>query len=255
MRLIIDTDRKEVIEETPEGLRAFSLHSPEAFQLISKQWLITGWNAKYTYSFSWLGRPIIQLPEDLIRIQEIIFDLQPDVIIETGIAHGGSLIFYASLCKTLEKGRIIGVDIEIRPHNRKAIESHFLSNYITLIEGNSTDKQTLTQIQHLIKPTEKVLILLDSCHTKSHVLAELQAYSPLVTMDSYIVATDGIMADLSDVPRGKPEWKWDNPQEAAKEFVLQDSRFQIEEPRFPFNEGHVTERITHWPSAFVKRVA
>ena len=109
------------------------LGTPDAFEAISKVWLRSGWDTKYVYSFTWLGRPIIQLPEDLMRLQEVIFTIKPDVIVETGIAHGGGLIFYASLCQMLGKGRVVGVDIEIRPHNRQAIEAHPLSPYITLV--------------------------------------------------------------------------------------------------------------------------
>src|SRR5690606_24886939 len=157
-----------------------------------------GWDTKYVYSFSWLGRPIIQLPEDMMRIQEVIYSLKPDVIIETGVAHGGSLIFYASLCKAFGKGRVIGIDIEIRPHNRLAIENHELKEYIILLEGSSTDDKIVSQVERMINSGETVLILLDSNHTKQHVLEELRKYSPLVSVNSYIVACDGIMAFLGN---------------------------------------------------------
>ena len=175
----------------------------EAFQIISEIWLKVGWNEKYVYTFSWFGRPIIQLPEDIVRIQEVIYRVKPDVIIETGIAHGGSLIFYASLCKAMGCGRVIGVDIEIRPHNRAAIEAHELASYITLLEGNSTNPEIVSSVKSRIQPGESVLVILDSNHTKAHVLHELDAYHDLVSLGSYIVATDGSMRDLHDVPRGK----------------------------------------------------
>src|SRR6202041_1198377 len=136
---------------------------------------------KYSYSFTWLGRPIVQLPEDILLIQEAIYQVKPDVIVETGVAHGGSLIFYASLCKTMEKGRVIGIDIEIRPSNRAAVEAHPLSSFITLLEGSSTNPDVVKQVRAAIRPKEVVLVLLDSCHSKDHVLEELQAYSPLVS--------------------------------------------------------------------------
>src|SRR5476651_1434097 len=129
----IDEKTKRVIN-TETG-QEVSLWSPEGFKIVSDIWLKSGWETKYVYSFAWMGRPVIQLPEDMVRIQEVIFELKPDVVIETGIAHGGSLIFYASLFKAIGKGRVIGVDIEIRPHNRKAIEEHFLyTDYIEMIE-------------------------------------------------------------------------------------------------------------------------
>jgi cephalosporin hydroxylase len=125
----IDEAAGLVIVEGPDGETAHPMSSPEAFALVSRAWLRCGWDAKYVYGFSWMGRPIIQLPDDMVRIQEVIYRVRPDVIVETGVAHGGSLIFYASLCKAMEKGRIIGVDIEIRPHNRAAIEAHEMSSW------------------------------------------------------------------------------------------------------------------------------
>jgi cephalosporin hydroxylase len=135
MKLIIDTTEKTLTCEIDSQKQVLYLYTKEAFELISLQWVKVGWNQKYSYTFSWLGRPIIQLPEDMIRIQEVIYQVKPDVIIETGVAHGGSLIYYASLFKAMGKGRVVGVDIEIRPHNRKAIEEHELSSFITLVEG------------------------------------------------------------------------------------------------------------------------
>lgn len=253
MKLIIDTSAKTLVQEIGEGKRVFDLYSRDAFELISLQWVRIGWNQKYQYTFSWMGRPIIQLPEDMIRIQEVIYQLHPDVIVETGVAHGGSLVFYASLCKTMGKGRVIGIDIEIRKHNRMAIESHELFSYITLVQGSSIDPQIIAKVESLVKPDEKILVVLDSNHTKEHVLAELNAYSKLISGGSYIVATDGIMKDLVGVPRSKPDWAWNNPKAAAEEFVLHNPDFVIEEPIFPFNEGNVSQRVTYWPSAFIRR--
>jgi cephalosporin hydroxylase len=255
MRLTIDTDAKTVTEQTAGEPRVHPLDSPEAFRLISEQWLAVGWTQKYMYGFTWLGRPIIQLPEDMIRIQEVIYRVKPDVIVETGVAHGGSLIYYASLCKATDRGRVIGVDVEIRPHNRTAIESHPLMSYITLIEGSSTDVATVAAVRELIRPGERVLVLLDSCHTKAHVKAELEAYAPLVGPGSYIVATDGIMAAVAGRPGSKPGWEWDNPSEAAREFAAANPQYRLEDPGFLFNEGKITEHLTHWPSAYLRRVA
>jgi cephalosporin hydroxylase len=234
--------------------RTISIYSEEGFHLLSALVVRSSWAVKYSYTFTWLGRPVIQLPDDLIRIQEVIFQVQPDVIIETGIAHGGSLIFYASLCKALGKGRVIGVDIEIRPHNRQAIEAHFLSPYLTLIEGDSVAPEIVAQVQAHINPGDRVLILLDSNHSKAHVLAELSAYAPLVTPGSYIVATDGIMQDLVGAPRSQDDWSWNNPQQAALEFVSQNPDFVIEEPPLLFNEGQTRQRVTYWPQAYIKRL-
>lgn len=253
MRLIIDTDSNQLIQEFDGGMICFDLYSKEAFEAISSQWLKLGWNNKYTYTFSWLGRPIIQLPEDMIRVQEVIYRLQPDVIVETGVAHGGSAVYYASLCQLIGKGRVIGVDIEIRPHNREAIQRHPLSHLITLIEGDSTSPETVGKIKSLVQPGGEVMILLDSGHSKQHVLAELGAYHPLVTPGSYIVAMDGIMKDLYDVPRGKPEWVWDNPTAAVTEFLTHHPEFELEQPRWPFNESALRENVTYSPGAWLRR--
>jgi cephalosporin hydroxylase len=254
MKLIIDTQTRTLTEETNSQARQFDLFSKESFKCISELWLKVGWNQKYQYTFSWQGRPIIQLPEDIIRVQEVIYETKPDVIIETGIAHGGSLIFYASLCKAMGKGRVIGIDIEIRPHNRKAIEEHLLFEFITLIEGSSIDAEIVSQVKAMIKPGEKVLVILDSNHTKQHVYDELKAYHDIVTPGSYIIATDGIMKDLYDVPRGSNDWKSDHPTAAAEEFAKENPEFVLAQPEWMFNESELSENITHWPGAWLKKI-
>jgi cephalosporin hydroxylase len=253
MKLIINTDDNTLTQEIDSEKHVFNLYTKESFELISQQWLKIGWNQKSIYTFTWMGRPIIQLPDDMIRLQEVIYHIKPDVIFETGVAHGGSLIYHASLCKAMEKGRVIGVDIEIRPHNRKAIESHELFPYITLIEGSSTDNDIIAQVKSLVKSDETVLVILDSNHTKQHVLDELNAYHHLVKPGSYIVATDGIMKDVNNVPRGVSDWDVDNPAAAATEFVQKHPEFVIEQPSWPFNESDLTENITHWPSAWLRK--
>ena len=250
----IDLEQGTVTVEELGCTREYRLDTPEAFQVVSDAWLRAGWDNKYVYSFTWLGRPIIQLPEDMIRLQEVIHAVQPDVIVETGVAHGGSLVFYASLCKAMDRGRVIGVDVEIRPHNREAIESHPLSSLITLIEGSSIEPAVVNDVKSQIRPGETVMVMLDASHQKQHVLAELEAYAPLVSPDSYIVAMDGIMEKLAGAPRSQEDWTWNNPRQAALEFVANHPDFAIEEPRFAFNEGTVTERVTYWPSAFIKRL-
>ncbi len=249
----IDTEKDLIIIENGSETETFPIGTPEAFSILSKWWLRSGWDNKHVYSFSWMGRPVIQLPEDLFRVQEVIFQVKPDVIIETGVAHGGSLIFYAGLFKAMGAGRVIGVDIEIRPHNREAIEAHPLSEDITLIEGSSIEPRIVKEVASLIKPKEKVLVMLDSNHSKAHVLAELESYSPLVSTNSYIVAADGIMAELSGAPRSAPDWSWNNPKAAAEDFVKSNPDFVMEEPPIPFNEGQITERVTYWPSAWLRR--
>jgi cephalosporin hydroxylase len=253
--LKIDLKNSQIIVENELGSNTYQVNSPEAFSIVSQAWLRCGWDTKYVYTFTWLGRPIIQLPEDLVRLQEVIYQLKPDVIIETGVAHGGGLIFYASLCKVLEKGKVIGVDIEIRPHNRKAIEEHELFPYITLLEGSSIDPDIVKQVKSNIQPSDTVLILLDSNHSKDHVLAELKAYAEFVTPGSYIVATDGIMQDLVGAPRSQPDWGTNNPQTAVTEFLQSYPEFILEPPQWLFNESEaLSVNITYWPNAWLKRV-
>jgi cephalosporin hydroxylase len=254
MKISIDTIKKKLIKEVDGQINTFDLYSKDSFEIISNQWLKIGWNQKYSYTFSWMDRPIIQTPEDMIRIQEVIYQIKPDVIIETGVAHGGSLIFYASLCKSMENGRVIGIDIEIRPHNRKAIEAHEMSPFITLVEGSSTAPNIVEHVKGLIKPGEKVMVVLDSCHSREHVLNELKAYCDIVTPGSYLIATDGIMKDLFDVPRGRPEWVWDNPAAAAAEFAEMHPEFLAKQPTWPFNESELSKNITHWPGAWLQKI-
>jgi len=250
----IDLERGVVKVRENGQTNQYGLDTPEAFKVISRVWLRAGWDNRYVYSFTWLGRPIIQLPEDMVRLQEVIYTVRPDVIIESGVAHGGALVFYASLCKALERGRVIGIDIEIRAHNRQAIEDHPLFPFITLIEGSSVEPRVVDAVTAQVMPGETTLILLDSNHTKEHVLAELNAYGPLVSPGSYIVAMDGIMEELAGAPRTQPDWTWNNPRQAALEFVGTNREFAIEEPAFAFNEGAIRERVTYWPSAFIKRL-
>lgn len=251
----INLESNEVVVEEIAETITYQLGTPEAFAYISKAWLRCGWDVKQVYTFTWLGRPIIQLPEDLVRLQEIIYQVKPDVIVETGIAHGGSLIFHSSLCKAIGKGRVIGIDIEIRPHNRKAIEEHELFEYITLIEGSSINPVIIKQVKYLVKPGETVLVILDSNHSKSHVLEELKAYSSLVSPGSYIIATDGIMKDLVGAPRSQPDWECNNPYEAVQEFLQIYSDFVLEQPKWIFNESNgLSENVTYWPGAWLKRL-
>ncbi len=251
---LIKIDMENAIVYEDDGV-GHPMGTQEAFSVLSRAVLRCGWDTKYVYSFTWMGRPIIQLPDDMFRLQEVIYQVKPDVIIEIGIAHGGSLIFSASLCKAMGKGRVVAVDIEIRPHNRKAIEEHELSPYITMFEGDSIAKEIVSQIRDQIDPGESVIAFLDGCHTKSHVLSELEAYGPMITPGSYIVAMDGIQRDLVGAPRSNPDWDWNNPHDAAIEFVARHENFLVEEPVIPFNEGSIRDRImTYWPGGFIKRL-
>lgn len=250
-QVAVDFEARQV---TVDGDTSYSIDSPEAFAALSRAWLWCGWVNKHIYTFTWLGRPIIQLPEDMIRLQELIYTVRPDVIVETGIAHGGSLVFYASLCRLLERGRVIGVDIEIRPHTREALEGHELFPLITPIEGNSIDREVVDRVGRLIAPEETVLVLLDSAHRRDHVRAELEAYAPLVSTGSYIVAMDGIMELVAGAPRAPADWAEDNPARAAGDFAAAHPEFALEDLQPLFDEGNVRERITHSPGGFLRRL-
>jgi cephalosporin hydroxylase len=255
VKVSLDTTSRTLHVEDEGGARTMPLYSAEAFAVISRLWVKVGWTLKYTYTFSWMGRPVIQLPEDLVRIQELIFRVRPDVVVETGVAHGGSLVFYASLFRALGRGRVIGVDAEVRPSNRAAIEAHALAPLITLVEGDSVAPATVARVRAALVPGERPLVVLDSSHTRAHVLAELEAYAPLVAPGSYAVVTDGIMADLHDVPRGQPGWRDDNPGAAAAEFARRHPEFALEEPSRVFDDGLVGPgRVTYWPGGFLRRL-
>lgn len=251
MKIEIDTETGAIVVDGESR----PLYSDAAFRALSDLWVKVGWNQKYPYTFSWLGRPIIQLPEDMIRYQEAIARLKPDVIVETGVAHGGSAIFSASLCRLLGKGRVIAIDIEIRPHNRRAIEAHPLADLVTLIEGSSTAASVVEAVKSQIREGERVLVALDSNHSYAHVCAELEAYAPLVTPGSYIIATDGVMREVADTPRGSPQWTRDNPTQAALDFAAAHPEFVIEQPPWPFNESTLSENVTHWPLGWLRRIA
>lgn len=254
MKLTIDTEAKTLVVDEASGTQTLSLYSAEAFSIVSRQWLKVGFSQKYAYRFTWLGRPVIQLPEDLVRIQEAVCLVRPDVIIETGVAHGGSLVFHASLCHALGIGRVIGIDIEIRPQNRVAIEAHPMKRYITLIEGGSTDPAVLDQVRALISPNDRVMVILDSNHSYSHVAAELRAYSELVTPGAYLLVTDGIMRDLWDNPLGRREWAEDNPAQAVQDFLGDHPEFGLDPPNWPFNESELPEDPTYFQCGWLKKL-
>ena len=256
MKTIIDETAGIVTVLDAAGeAQSWPMASAEAFAAASRAWLRAGWDVKHVYSFTWLGRPIIQLPEDMFRLQELIHAEKPDVLIETGVAHGGSLVFYASLFEAMGHGRVIGVELALRPANRAAIDAHPMRRRIDLVDGSSTAPETVEQVRALIGDGARAMVVLDSNHSFDHVLAELRAYGPLVPVGGYLVAADGIMRDMAEAPRGRPEWVRDNPLEAARRFVAEDPRFVLVEPDWAFNEGLVRERVTYWPSCYVRRVA
>ena len=186
---------------------------------------------EYTYNFKWMGRPIIQYPQDMIAMQELIWEVKPDLIIEAGIAHGGSLIYYASILELIgEGGHILGIDIDIRKHNRDLIEAHPMMKRISLIEGSSVSKEIVDQVKKIAASKKRILVSLDSNHTHDHVLAELNLYAPLVSKDSYCVVFDTIVEDLpADYDWSPRTWgKGNNPKTAVQEFLKKHDEFMID---------------------------
>lgn len=205
--------------------------------------------AQYSYNFSWMGRPIIQYPQDMLAMQEIIWKVKPDLIIETGIAHGGSLIYYASLLELIGKGEVVGIDIDIREHNRTAIEEYPMIERIKMIQGSSVSNKTIEQVKQIAEGKEKILVSLDSNHTHEHVLQELRLYAPLVSVDSYLVVFDTIVEDLpNDYLPGRPWGRGNNPKSAVWEFLKTHDEFEIDA------EIHNKLLITVAPDGFLKRI-
>lgn len=201
----------------------------ESLQTASKEFTKETILSGYSYNFTWMGRPIIQYPQDMVAMQEIIWSVQPDLIIETGVAHGGSLIYYASLLELIGKGEIVGIDIDIREHNRKEIEKHPMSKRIQLLQGSSTDDKILEQVKALAAGKSTVLVSLDSNHSYKHVLKELELYSPFVTKDSYLVVFDTIVEYLPDECLvGKPWSRGDSPETSIAEFLKTNDQFVVD---------------------------
>jgi cephalosporin hydroxylase len=229
-----------------DGPRELDIYSREGHEALAELWTRSGWQHKLSYELTWAGVPIIQLPEDILMMQELIWKVRPDVIVESGVAHGGALMLYASMLELLGKGRVIGVDIEIRKYNRLAMESHPLSHRISLIEADSVADATLERVRAAIRPGDTVLVGLDSKHTKMHVAAELERYAPLVTPGSYVVVFDSVMALLADAPGGSPDWAEDNPLEAVREFLAANDDFELD-------PGFNRLKVTYCHGGFMKR--
>lgn len=201
----------------------------EALLHASKEFAEKSIRSGYSYNFTWMGRPIIQYPQDMIAMQEIIWNLQPDLIIETGIAHGGSLIYYASILELIGKGEVLGIDIDIREHNRAEIEKHPMFKRITMIQGSAISEEIIEQIKPYAEGKKTVLVCLDSNHTHDHVLKELELYSPFVTVGSYLVAFDTIVEDLPADIYDNRNWSvGDNPKTAVFEFLKTTDDFVID---------------------------
>jgi cephalosporin hydroxylase len=246
--------------------RVQALGDDERLGAMARQWMDRAQAGSYSYNFDWLGRPVIQYPQDIVAFQELVWQCRPDVVIETGIARGGSLMLSASLlamldlCECAEAGesldprkpkrRVLGVDIDIRSHNREAILAHPLSPYIEMIEGSSVADDVISQVRHFAAGHERVLVALDSNHTHEHVAAELQVYAPLVTVGSYCIVYDTVIEDLPADSIGDRPWGPGNsPKTAVWEYLEDHPEFEIDKS-IPAKLG-----ITVAPDGFLRRVA
>jgi cephalosporin hydroxylase len=235
--------------ETEIQERVEAIRQNQTLMVKANQFMVATLQSKYSYNFSWLGRPIIQYPQDMIAMQELIWKVKPDLIIETGIAHGGSLILSASMlaqldyCEASENGetlnprasrrKVVGLDIDIRAHNRYAIEAHPMAHKIDMIEGSSIDPVTIAKVYDKAKGYERILVCLDSNHTHEHVLAELEAYAPLTSVGSYCVVFDTIIEDMpADMFPNRPWKPGNNPKTAILEFLKTNDRFEIDNEMF-----------------------
>lgn len=224
-------------EQFGEGVSRsiLGLEADTELQAASREWVSQSAKHKYTYNFRWLGRPIIQLPQDVIAMQELIWSIRPDLIIETGIAHGGSLIFSASMlelnsaCGGPQNAEVLGVDIDIRTHNREAIEAHPMFKRISMIQGSSIAPEVVEQVKAKAAGKQGVLVCLDSHHTHDHVLAELEAYAPLTSVGSYCVVFDTIIEDMpAEMFPDRPWGRGDNPKTAMREYLETHPEFEID---------------------------
>lgn len=199
----------------------------QEFKALTRRWFDESCRHRYSYHFSWMGRPIIQYPQDIVALQEIIWAVKPDLIVETGVAHGGSLVFSASMLELQGgPGLVVGIDIDIRRHNRLAIEAHPMFKRIKLLEGSSTSPAILAEVRELAKGKKQVLVILDSNHTHAHVLEELKLYSPLVTAGGYLIVFDTVAEDMPiDALNGRPWGPGNSPKTAVREFLKSNDRF------------------------------
>lgn len=256
------TPEEQFAQERHDRLAAYAQDKP--FQQLSRQWLQESMAKKYVYNFDWLGRPIIQYPQDMVGVQQLVWQVRPDLIIETGIAHGGSLVLSASMlalldmCDAIEAGttldprrsarKVIGIDIDIREHNRAAIEGHPMASRIQMIQGSSIAPDVVRQVHAAAQGHRKVLVMLDSMHTHDHVLGELNAYAPLVTPESYCVVFDTFVDDMP--PGFFADRPWDvgnNPKTAVREWLRGHSEFEVDV------DVETCLQVTVAPSGFLRR--
>jgi len=240
----------EVEERTRENLSNVRLVET------ARDFLVESAKARYSYNFHWLGRPIIQYPQDIVVMQELLWTIKPDLIVETGVAHGGSLIFYASMlelnaiCGGPTEAHVIGIDVDIREHNRNAIIEHPMSRRITLVEGSSTDPEVVNIVQNQVSLRQTVLVCLDSNHTHQHVLEELNLYAPMTSIGSYCVVFDTLIEQMPDDTYSDRPWgRGNSPLSAINEFRIENTDFEIDRSI----DGRLLISVA--PGGFLKRIS
>ena len=252
MRIILDTEAS-VLQFVENGATTeYSLFSPEAFQILSRQWIVLGWNLGHWSTLSWMGRQLLQLPDDVLRLAELLWKLRPDVIVETGVYDGGSTLLFASFCRLYGAGRVISVEREFRPGVREAIRQA-AGDQVTLIEGDSALPETALQVQGNIRPAERVCVFLDSDHAAQHVAAELRHLGPLVSHGCYLIVADSICPDLAHTPLGESTWSWDHPGKAVDEFLARHPEFSRDRPTALFPATFDFTELSYFPSTWLRR--
>lgn len=237
----------EIVVRTKDGIeRSVELYSEKGVELLTALRMKQMAEFKTMYEPNLFGMRVIQVPNDLVAMQELVWRVRPGAIVELGIAHGGSLVMYAGLCELMGQGKVLGIDIEIRPENRSKVEAHEFSERIELLEQSSLDQGAYERASEFCKNTGENIIILDSNHSSRHVLQEMKMYSNLVSANGYLVVMDGAQALVSDIPRGKTKWKTDNPLTAIHKFLNDSEEFEIDPHFTRFGE-------TSCPDGFLRR--
>jgi cephalosporin hydroxylase len=238
---------KQFKQEKRENIE--KIGQDKRLKLLALKFIADSSKYKYSYNFTWLGHPIIQIPQDIVIMQEIIWEVKPDLIIETGIAHGGGLIFYASMLELIGRGEVLGIDIDIRKHNWESIRKHKMAKRIKMIEGSSIDEKVIKEVKKIVKKHKKVLVCLDSLHTHEHVLTELNLYSKFLSKGSYLVVFDTIIEYLPEgFFKDRPWDKGNNPATAVREFLKNNKNFKIDKTI----ESKII--LTDLPGGYLKRI-
>lgn len=253
MLISIDTDTS-LLRITDNGKTVeHSLFAPEAFSILAGEWLRLGWNLQHWATFSWMGRQLLQYPDDVLRLAELIWRLRPDVIVETGVYEGGSTLLFSSLCRLTGHGRVISVERELRSEVRDAVLAASNGN-VTLVEGDSGSVEIAARVLGGIASGDRVLVFLDSDHTSAHVARELRLYGPLVSAGSYLIVADSNLADLATTPNGDPHWAHDHPGAAVNDFLKEHPEFVRACPRPLFPQAFDFSRVGYFPTSWLERL-